>query len=194
MSAETRAFTASGNGILSTLVVPVDVFPAFDPQIEPVPQAHRFNAIWDTGATNTCISSRVAQACNLRQLGWASSHTANGVRRCKTYLVNIKLITGAGFVGITVSEAPITGGDLLIGMDIITRGDFVVTNHNGKTVFTFRTPSRQTVDFTTNPDGRFTETKQSSGTPSLAPPSDKSKRKRRQKRQNQRTSRRKNRK
>jgi hypothetical protein len=31
--------------------------------------------------------------------------------------------------------------DILIGLDIITIGDFSITNHNGKTVVSFRIPS-----------------------------------------------------
>lgn len=36
---------------------------------------------------------------------------------------------------------------LLIGMNIITKGDFVVTNYQGSTVMTFRVPSLQKIDF-----------------------------------------------
>jgi len=32
-------------------------------------------------------------------------------------------------------------------MDIITQGDFAVTNHNGVTKFSFRTPSMEHIDF-----------------------------------------------
>lgn len=47
----------------------------------------------------------------------------------------------------------VTGGllntdtDFLIGMDIITLGDFAVTNVNGKTVFSFRYPSCEKIDY-----------------------------------------------
>jgi uncharacterized protein YecA (UPF0149 family) len=36
---------------------------------------------------------------------------------------------------------------LLIGMDLISLGDFAVTNFAGKTVFSFRVPSVQMIDF-----------------------------------------------
>jgi hypothetical protein len=32
-------------------------------------------------------------------------------------------------------------------MDIIGQGDFAVSNYGGKTVFTFRVPSKQMIDF-----------------------------------------------
>ncbi len=37
--------------------------------------------------------------------------------------------------------------DLIIGMDIMTQGDLALTNFEGRTVFSFRIPSRHIVDF-----------------------------------------------
>lgn len=48
---------------------------------------------------------------------------------------------------VPVSEAELNGFDVLIGMDIITLGDCSITNVNGKTVFSFRIPSTETVDY-----------------------------------------------
>lgn len=47
--------------------------------------------------------------------------------------------------------------DLLIGMDIISLGDFAITNVNGKTIFSFRLPSVSIIDFncTENPYHQF---------------------------------------
>ena len=36
---------------------------------------------------------------------------------------------------------------ILIGMDIIKHGDFSITNVNGKTTFSFRTPSVKEIDY-----------------------------------------------
>jgi hypothetical protein len=49
---------------------------------------------------------------------------------------------------IRVTEAPLTGDtDVLVGMDVIGIGDFAVTNKDGKTVFSFRLPSVECLDF-----------------------------------------------
>jgi len=51
------------------------------------------------------------------------------------------------------STLKVTDGDLspnvdvLIGMDIIGLGDFAVTNKDGKTVFSYRMPSMECIDF-----------------------------------------------
>ena len=37
--------------------------------------------------------------------------------------------------------------DVLIGMDIITLGDFAVTNRDGITVMSFRTPAQGRIDY-----------------------------------------------
>lgn len=39
------------------------------------------------------------------------------------------------------------GADILIGMDVINRGDFAVTNVGGITKFSFRVPSEAHIDF-----------------------------------------------
>jgi hypothetical protein len=52
-----------------------------------------------------------------------------------------------GFLYLRVTQAKIKDADILIGMDIISAGDFVVTNYEGKTVFSFRIPSCECIDF-----------------------------------------------
>ena len=41
--------------------------------------------------------------------------------------------------------------DILMGMDIITLGDFGISNFDGKTQFSFRLPSQEHVDYRSNP-------------------------------------------
>ena len=50
-------------------------------------------------------------------------------------------------VAVVDTEIGDQGIDLLIGMDIISMGDFAVSNHAGKLVFTFRVPSIKTTDY-----------------------------------------------
>ena len=46
-----------------------------------------------------------------------------------------------------VTEGDITGTDVLIGMDIISQGDFAITASQGETKFTFQIPSTHDIDF-----------------------------------------------
>ena len=51
------------------------------------------------------------------------------------------------FQHVEVTEGDIKGVDVLIGMDIITQGDFIITNQSNKTVMSFRIPSLTTIDY-----------------------------------------------
>jgi hypothetical protein len=55
-------------------------------------------------------------------------------------------------LGIIVSEVDgLSGGNnALIGMDVITLGDFSITNHKGNTCMSFRVPSGHEIDYVKN--------------------------------------------
>lgn len=103
--------------------------------------------LWDTGASNSCISKRVAEELGLSQTGIIRTFTAAGPSRTKTYIVNIGLPNFVQIPMVQVSEATLNGFDVLIGMDIISLGDFSITNVGGKTVFSFRIPSTTKIDY-----------------------------------------------
>jgi len=105
-----------------------------------------FDAIWDTGATNSVITQAVVDACALVASGMVLVHSVHGPQEAETYLVNIGLPNNVVFHGVRVTKGNFAGAGILIGMDIITQGDFAVTNRNG-TMFSFRVPSQQSIDF-----------------------------------------------
>ena len=47
---------------------------------------------------------------------------------------------------VEVMESDFEDIDVLIGMDVIVFGDFLITNKDGKTTFQFRTPSKGGVE------------------------------------------------
>ena len=69
------------------------------------------------------------------------------VRQSETYLVNIRLPNSVAFMGVRVTKGNLGDADVLIGMDIISQGDFAVTNVGGLTKFSFRVPSATHIDF-----------------------------------------------
>lgn len=109
-------------------------------------------ALWDTGATCTCISHDIVNKLNLLSVGKQSMLSASGSAIVNVYLVDIILPNVIRLDNIKVCESEIgkQGFDLLIGMDIIGMGDFSVSNHNSKTVFTFRFPSQERTDYAKN--------------------------------------------
>lgn len=98
-------------------------------------------AVWDTGATITCISERIAKELGLAPIGFERINTASGIAMQSQYIVDIVLPNNVGIRGIRVSSfCGGAGVDALIGMDIITAGDFSITNANGRTVVSYRIP------------------------------------------------------
>jgi len=72
---------------------------------------------------------------------------ANGSSDVNTYGVNILLPNNIGFHALKVTEGILTGIDVLIGMDIISKGDFAITSFHGNTKFSFNMPSTHDIDF-----------------------------------------------
>jgi hypothetical protein len=144
------AFTLSLPGITNRLITPIIVLPAFDPNTTTDVQPNRqVNGLWDTGATNTSITAKLAAALNLQVVGVCEvTHAGGKTDRANRYLVNLFLPNNVGVVGVMVTECLLPNDfDVLIGMDIISTGDFAVTHFNGSTVFSFRTPSIEAIDF-----------------------------------------------
>lgn len=106
-------------------------------------------ALWDTGATRTCISEELAKELNLIPSGKTYINTPSDSSTQNTYLADLYLPNGVVVRNVMIIDAKIGNQniDLLIGMDIITLGDFSVSNFNNKTYFTFRTPSQKHVDY-----------------------------------------------
>lgn len=111
--------------------------------------SYKAKALWDTGATNSCISTDVVKALSLIPTGQKDMSTPSGKDTVNTYLVNITLPNDVVIPDIEVCDSKIgsQGLDLLVGMDIITRGDLSVTNFNGQTVFSFCIPSTRRIDY-----------------------------------------------
>lgn len=106
-------------------------------------------ALWDTGATGTCISTDVVKKLSLVASGKKNICTPSGTTEVNTYLVDIILPNNVNIPNVEVCDSQIGEQHLgaLIGMDIINLGDFAVSNVNGNTLFSFRTPSVQKIDF-----------------------------------------------
>lgn len=97
--------------------------------------------LWDTGATNTVITKEIAKKLGLFPSGQAITHGVGGEHLGNTYIISVELSNGAIFPFIKVTEGILNGFDVLIGMDIISYGDFSITNYNRQTIFSFTLPS-----------------------------------------------------
>ena len=97
------------------------------------------DAIWDTGANASAISLSMARKLGLTPVQTAFFSTANGRCEMPMYMVDMVLPNGRQIKDVMVSGLNLNICDALVGMDIITQGDFHLTN-DGKTVFSFNIP------------------------------------------------------
>ena len=146
------AFTVSYKGLTNVLGSWAEISEAFHPaSASTPPPRHRYNAICDTGATGTAITQKVADDCALKPISMAIVQTAKGQIRTPVYLANIYLPQRVCIYNLRVTLIDIRNADVLIGMDVISKGDFVISNKDGKTTFSFRVPSCECIDFVKQP-------------------------------------------
>lgn len=139
-----KSFTIEYGGIAPQIITDCGVCEAYVPTPNTAhPRVATFKALWDTGATISTISPNVVSALGLTPVGFAKTYHAQGASNAKVYRVNLLLPNETGHPAMTVLEGNLHGFDMLIGMDIISKGDFAVTHSDGKTTFTFRIPSRE---------------------------------------------------
>lgn len=149
-----NSFTVEANGIARILLTPIMIsFPTMDESKISNAKVYECKGIWDTGATGSCITKKVSNSLGLIPTGAKDVHTAAGLVKQNSYEVNIYLPNKLIIPFVTVSECEALTSDpneqieVLIGMDIISLGDFCVTNHNGKTCMSFRIPSLHKIDY-----------------------------------------------
>jgi predicted aspartyl protease len=144
------SFSVAAPRLVRVLSAPVNVGPAFDPPaVLTRPLQKQYVAIWDTGATASVITEKVVFECGLKQISIQDVHTASETYQAEVYLISLTLPNNVHFAAVRVTKGKLVGEfDVLVGMDVITQGDFAVTNHGGKTFFSFRCPSVGQIDFT----------------------------------------------
>jgi predicted aspartyl protease len=95
-------------------------------------------ALWDTGAGMSVISTKIAEHLGRSCAGMRTLIGIGGVLRTKLYDISVTLPNKVIFPIIRAAEwEGHRNYDMLIGMDIISRGRFVIDSGAGNTVFTF---------------------------------------------------------
>ena len=138
-----HSFSTQFNGLANILVVDAHIQSAINPQ-----PFKTYKAIWDTGATNCVITDKVINESSLKPVGMTQVQGVHGKDESPVYIVNIGLPNRVGFKNYHVTRGVLTEGlDMLIGMDIINKGDFALTHNDGKTLLSYRNPSIGEIDF-----------------------------------------------
>jgi hypothetical protein len=73
----------------------------------------------------------------------------HGPQECNEYYVNLILPNQVMVSRVRATECEEVEGkfDVIIGMSVITLGDFAVSQPRGETIFSFRVPSIEAIDF-----------------------------------------------
>ena len=122
----------------------------FDSELEPLsekPDMYRFSAIWDTGSEITTISRQAALELGLKPIGETEAHHSGGHSIVNLYLINLLLPNGIEYQGLRVMDGNFDDTDILLGMDVISQCDFVITHPEGKTKLSMQIPSQEDIDF-----------------------------------------------
>lgn len=135
MSSFTVEFPKRVNTVVTDVVI-TSSLPCLQPDSKPIVA----KAIWDTGATASVISTRLVKAMGMIESGQADIETANGTYNTSLYAIDVMLPNKMIVKGLTASESDLQACDALIGMDIISLGDMLITN-TPSTKFSFRIPS-----------------------------------------------------
>lgn len=137
----TYAYTLVNHQICKVLKTKVEIL---EPKSHKVIYANA-EGVWDTGATSSVIDRKLAEKLGLKEVNYGTSYTANGIIDTKVYYLSFCLPDGGIVPDLLVSDGNLPY-DLLIGMDVITKGDFHISN-DGNTIFTFRMPSSDVKDY-----------------------------------------------
>jgi len=132
-------------------ITELQVTTAFDPSTppSPLPPQYKTTALWDTGATKSVITKATADALTLVPISATIVNHAGGSSQANQYLVNFCLPNSVCVAGVLVTERPAitNNAGAIIGMDIISQGDFSITNVEGLTCMTYRIPSIASIDY-----------------------------------------------
>ena len=145
----TRGFTSGCGGVAACLETPVRIGLPFDHKSGETGTflPENFLAVWDTGATNSCIVNGLAKQLNLPIIGEVDVVGPDGPYVAKVYFASIVLPNQVCIPEIELFGCNDSlGSSMLIGMDVITQGDFLVNTFNGQTTFSFRIPAVQALD------------------------------------------------
>lgn len=105
-------------------------------------------AIWDTGASSSAISENIVSKLNLHPINLIKVDTANGLHETTTHSITAALPNNMIIPGMTVTKARLGDDlDMLIGMDIIGCGDFIVSTNQEMLSFGFKVPSHELLYF-----------------------------------------------
>ena len=109
-------------------------------------------ALWDKNFEQTLISDGIIKMINPLQKSKTKIVSKDEIFESAIYSISISLSDEITFRDVEVQNADLSEKevDIVIGMDIISRGDFEVRNYNNIVEFAFRIPPKNEPIFDSN--------------------------------------------
>ena len=93
--------------------------------------SNQYTCIWDTGSMETLISEKVVQDLNPSKHGYVFLNTIHGEKKSDKYIINLSLVNHTKSIKInSACFGKSREFDIIIGMDIINYGLFVLDHGN----------------------------------------------------------------
>lgn len=99
---------------------------------------HTDRAVWDTGSTTTILSHQLIRNLKAEPFRKGGMTGIGGEVETDTYLVHVAPPTDDVITNIEVMAHDFEDFEAIIGMDVITYGDFQISNKGGKSRFSFK--------------------------------------------------------
>lgn len=141
-------FTKKFDSIVDSVISSCTIYPGVDfSKGEKITKTFKTdNAVWDTGANETMITKKIVKELGLKPFDQVQVSGFHGIETTNVYLIHIGLPTGDAVVDIEAMECQGEDYDVIIGMDVISQGDFAFTNANDESVFSFRLPAKEHIE------------------------------------------------
>jgi hypothetical protein len=127
--------------IQNRIATPVCIYPTALVNTNPIAT----KAIWDTGAQKSIITPSIAKALNLKPVNQITIGGVHGKNISDIVIITLEIPGQDIHQDLQVAVCPFntdpkSDTNMLIGMDIISQGDFVLSNGDNYTLFSFATP------------------------------------------------------
>ena len=108
------------------------------------------NALWDTGANMSAITPEIQQKLKLTPIDKKSIAGIHNTQVVDVVLITLELPNSVIKKNIKAAVCNMTSNyGMIIGMDIISLGDFALSNGKEQTLFSFAVPPfQEKIDFT----------------------------------------------
>jgi hypothetical protein len=107
------------------------------------------NALWDTGATMSAITPEIQNKLKVAPVDKKTIAGIHSIKEVDVVLITIELPNRVIKQTIKAAVCDMaSNSEMLIGMDIISLGDFALSNGNDQTLFSFAVPPfKDKIDF-----------------------------------------------